>query len=521
MNEIFEKDDISKFWPFVKYFIAIAVICVIAILIGIVSMVYGSEITLKEKLLISFNFIFIAIISGLCFVIKKEFKFIKKYIRKLNRTKSMEEIDIILNVSNKFKFIKEAEVIISSNLDGKYALIHYDISKFTIINNSVGYKIGDEILQQIGRVLRKNLKEEIVGKADGDDFFVLFEYMNQENLIKTVCELSKKIEKLKIWGKININPVIKAGIYFIDNKNIDIRTAIDRADFAKTILKNNYKSDYAIYEDAIGDNLIEARKIEDDMHRALAEKEFKVYLQPKIDLKTGILSGAEALVRWEHPEFGLLSPIRFIPIFEKNGFIVNLDKYVFEEVCSNIRKWLNLGYDVVPVSVNISRIHFLNSNFISDYNRIKEKYKISNKLIEIEITESVVFNYENEDEVFTVMKKFRENGFEISMDDFGSGYSCLGLLKEMPIDTLKLDKIFLNNIEEYNSQIIVRNIVNMAKCLKLNVVSEGVETNKQVDFLKEIGCDIAQGFIFSKPEPIEMFDDLISKEKINYYVLVS
>ncbi len=521
VNEIFEKDDISKFWPFVKYFIAVAVICVVTILIGTVSMVYGSEITLKEKLLISFNFVFIAIILGLCFVIKKEFKFIKKYIRKLNRTKSVEEIDIILNVSNKFKFIKEAEMIISSNLDGKYALVHYDISKFTIINNSVGYKVGDEILQQIGKVLRKNLKEEIVGKADGDDFFVLFEYINQEDLIKTVCELSDKIEKLKIWKKININPVIKAGIYFIDNENLDIRIAIDRADFAKTILKNNYKSDYAIYEDEIGDNLIEAKRIEDDMHRALTEKEFKVYLQPKIDLKTGILSGAEALVRWEHPEFGLLNPVRFIPIFEKNGFIVNLDKYVFEEVCSNIRKWLNRGYDVVPVSVNISRIHFLNSNFVSDYNRIKEKYRISDNLIEIEITESVVFNYENENEVFTVMKKFRENGFEISMDDFGSGYSCLGLLKEMPIDTLKLDKIFLNNIEEYNSQIIVRNIVNMAKCLKLNVVSEGVETNKQIDFLKEIGCDMAQGFIFAKPEPIEMFDDLISKEKINYYILVS
>lgn len=516
-----DKDDISAFWQFMKYFVAVAVIFVVLTVIGTVAVLYRGEISPTEWILVVFNFVFQAITISLCFVIKKESKFIKKCIRKLNRTKSVEEIDFILNVNNKFKFIKEAEMVISSNLDGKYALVHYDLNKFTIINNSVGYKVGDEILQQIGRVLRKNLKEEIIGKADGDNFFVLFEYINQENLIEVVCSLTDKIEKLRIWKKVNINPVVKAGIYFINNKELDIRTAIDRADFAKTILNNNYKSDYAIYENEIGNNLIEAKKIEDDMHRALKNKEFKVYLQPKINLKTGCIVGAEALVRWEHPELGLLCPVRFIPILEKNGFIVNLDKYVFEEVCISIRKWLDLGYNVVPVSVNISRIHFFNRSFVSDYKKIKEKYKISNKLIEIEITESVVFDYENEKEVFKVMKKFRDDGFEISMDDFGSGYSSLGLLKDMPIDTLKLDKIFLNNIEDYNSQIIVSNIVNMAKSLELNVVSEGVETSEQVEFLKDIGCDIAQGFIFARPEPIFLFEDLIFKNNINYYELVS
>lgn len=486
-------------------------------MLGTINIIAGGEITSEERLLIIYNFIFIALILGLSFIIKKESKYVKKYIRKLNRAKTAEEIDIVFDISNKFKFIKEAEMVINSNLSGNYALVHYDISKFTIINNTVGYKVGDEILQQIGKVLRKNLKDEIIGKAEGDSFFVLFKYNEQEDLTSRACLISDKIEKLNIFDKLSIKPIIKTGIYFIDNNDLDIRVAIDRASFAKGKLKNNYKSGYAIYEDEIGKNLIEDKKIENDMHRAINNKEFKVYLQPKVDLKTGLLSGAEALVRWDHPELGLLLPNRFIHIFEKNGFIIDLDKYVFEEVCSNIKRWLDLEYDVVPVSVNVSRVHFLNTNFVSDYNEIIEKFKISRKLIEIEITESVVFSNVKENETFTVMRKFRDDGFEISMDDFGSGYSCLGLLKEMPIDTLKLDKMFLDNIEEYNSQIIVSNIVNMAKNLNLNVISEGVETDMQVDFLRDIGCDMAQGFVFAKPEPVEKYEELINKGKINYF----
>jgi EAL domain-containing protein (putative c-di-GMP-specific phosphodiesterase class I) len=319
---------------------------------------------------------------------------------------------------------------------------------------------------------------------------------------------------------VSINPVIKTGICLIDNVELDIRTAIDRANFAKQSLDDSYKSGYAIYDNKIGISLIETKRIENEMHKALEGNEFKVYLQPKVDLKTGEISGAEALVRWEHPELGLLSPDKFISIFEKNGFIVKLDMYVFEQVCINLRKWIDLGYDVVPVSVNLSRVHFLNSNFISDYHKIKKKYLICDNLIEIEITESVVFSNENENEVFKVMRKIRDVGFEISMDDFGSGYSCLGLLKEMPIDTLKLDRMFLKNIEEYKSQIIVSNIVDMAKHLNLNVISEGVETEKQVDFLRDIGCDMAQGFVFAKPEPVETYEKLINKGKINYYQAV-
>ncbi|WP_313162768.1 GGDEF domain-containing phosphodiesterase [Sedimentibacter sp.] len=513
MNKI-NNDKILKFTPLIKRFIAIVLIGTLIIVFSIIRIIGGREITYSEWMLTLFNFIFIAMIIGICFFIIKVYRSFKKNI--YSKLKDLEQSDILYNVRNKFKFIVDAEEHINNNIEKRYALAHYDINKFSIINNSVGYKIGDEILMQIGMILNDNFVNEVFGKAEGDNFFVLFEYSEQDELVSRIKNITEKIEGLDIWNEVNIKPAIMAGICFIDNENVDVRSAIDKAIFAKGDLKSEYKSSYAIYNDSIGNNLIEVKKLEDGMYGALERNEFEVYMQPKVDLKTGEISGAEALVRWNHPELGLLNPIRFIPIFEKNGFITKLDKFVFEQVCLYLRSWLNLGYHVVPVSVNVSRIHFLNANFVHDYNKIKENYNIPDNLIEIEITESVVFSNEKEDEIFTVMRKFRNDGFDISMDDFGSGYSCLGLLKDMPIDTLKLDKIFLEHIEDYSSQIIVNNIVNMAKNLNLNVISEGVETDMQVDFLRDIGCDMAQGFIFEKPIPISEFNALICNGRKKY-----
>lgn len=434
---------------------------------------------------------------------------IKQMVRKFGGNKELKDIDITCFMRNKFKFINDAEMTARNNSEKNFALMHFDINKFTVINNNVGYKIGDQILEQIAKILQDNFLNETIGKGEGDNFFVLKEYKEQEEIFNKVLFISKKIEALSIWSKIKVNPAVKTGIVFLSKDDLDIRSAIDKALVAKKVLKNSYRSEYVIYNEEINSNLVEVNRIVDDMHDSLEKKEFKVYYQPKIDLKTGMLTGAEALVRWEHPELGLLYPDKFIPIFEKNGFIIKLDKYVLKEVCSNIRSWMDSGYKVVPISVNVSRIHFLCSNFADEYNKIKEESKIDSGFLEIEITESVAFSNVNVSEVFSVMKEFKNFGFKISIDDFGSGYSCLGLLKEMPIDTLKLDKMFLNNIEERNSQVIVTNIVNMAKNLNLNVVSEGVETDIQIEFLRHAGCDTAQGFIFARPEPVNDFVKLI------------
>lgn len=466
------------------------------------------------ELLIITNFVLSALIAVICFVFFIGLRILKH--EKL-KTAKFNKIDSITNISNISKFIEDADKVLKNKAGCNFVLVHFDIEKFKMINDSLGYNVGDKILKEIGVLLKDTLMDEhIYARADADNFLVLSKYKSSpEKSFNKLYDFLHCIENLSIWNSLKIKPVITAGVYFIDESDYEIRVAIDMAKLAKKAIKGGYKSNYAIYNENMKQALVEEKKIEDDMYYALENDEFKVYMQPKISLDGGCISGAEALVRWEHPVFGLLNPIKFIPIFEKNGFIVDLDKYVFEQVCINLRKWLQADYKPVPISVNVSRVHFVNSNFVSEYKNIKEKYQIPDALIEIEITESVVFG--NLNEIFSTMKDFRENGFIISMDDFGSGYSSLGLLREMPIDTLKLDKVFLNHIEDNNAQIIVNNVVNLAKSLKLNVVAEGVETTIQAEFLKDIGCDMAQGYVFAKPMPLNEYDKLILKKRKNYY----
>jgi diguanylate cyclase (GGDEF)-like protein len=502
-------DTIKKFKPFARALILVFLSSTVVTLCAAINIIAFRKPAFNKGALNIFNMAAIAFFAILFFDIIKEIKHIYRIYIEHNKSNLLNNIDMDNIMRNKFKFINDAEMVAKNNPEKKFALLHFDINRFTVINNSVGYKVGDTILQQMAQTLLENLKNQIIGKGEGDNFFVLHEYVDQDEVIETAIMIPKKIESLNIWGRIRVNPTIKTGIVFLSNDDLDIRSAIDKAFVAKKVLKNSYKSEYVIYKEEISSSLIEANRIVDDMHEALEKKEFKVYYQPKVDLRTGLITGAEALVRWEHPELGLLSPDKFIPIFEQNGFIIKLDKYVLEEVCSNMRSWMDSGNIAIPVSVNVSRVHFLISNFAADYNEIKEKYNIDNEMLEIEITESIAFSNDSVREVFSVMKEFKDFGFRISIDDFGSGYSCLGLLKEMPIDTLKLDRMFLNNIEEHNSQVIVSNIVNMAKDLNLNVVSEGVENYMQAEFLRDIGCDTAQGFVFARPEPVNSFLKLI------------
>lgn len=442
----------------------------------------------------------------------------KKYL--LNKNRETDGIDSISSISNINRFIKEADNALSCKHGRRFAFAHFDIDKFKVINDTLGYKAGDNIIKEIGITLSSILKDEhIYGRGEADNFLVLFEYKNNQiELLEMINNISLSIERLIVWDDLNIKPVITTGIYFIRENDSDIRIAIDMARLAKKNIKGRYKSGYAIFNERMRNSLIEEKKIEDEMFDALKNNEFKIFLQPKISLLDGTITGAEALIRWEHPHLGLLSPIKFIPIFEKNGFIIKVDMFVFEQVCINLRKWIDDdSKKVVPISVNVSRVHFLNRKLVNQYKNIMDKYNIPRGLIEIEITESVVFA--NMNEVFSIMREFKENGFNISMDDFGSGYSSLGVLREIPIDTLKMDKIFLDHIEDSNAQIIAHNVINLAKSLNLNVVSEGVENRMQIDFLRDMGCDMAQGYIFYRPMTVNDYEKLINNENTNKFNL--
>ena len=246
--------------------------------------------------------------------------------------------------------------------------------------------------------------------------------------------------------------------------------------------------------------------MEDDMERALANKEFKVYLQPKISTGEEKLAGAEALVRWVHPTEGFIPPNKFIPIFEQNGFILKLDDYMLEEIARQQAEWIAQGRSIVPISVNVSRAHFTREDLAEHIVGIVDKYKVPHSVIELELTESAFFD--DKQTLLNTVKSLREAGFPVSMDDFGAGYSSLNSLKEMHLDVLKIDADFFRGVEEEKrGMLIVSEVIDLAKKLDMKIVAEGIENKEQVDFLTELECDLIQGYFFAKPMPISEFEE--------------
>ncbi|MBH7721587.1 bifunctional diguanylate cyclase/phosphodiesterase [Clostridioides difficile] len=406
------------------------------------------------------------------------------------------------------KFVIDANKILCKNTQVKYALLYIDIDKFKYINDLFGYEVGNEILRNLTKIIKSNIfEEEMFARISADNFIIIMKYI-EEDITKRLKTIFEELDLFNNNQEEKYKLVLSCGIYFILPEDRDINSIIDRANIPHKMAKGGHKSSYAFYDNKIHDQEIKEKEMENTMFSSLENKEFIIYLQPKIDLNTGEIQGSEALVRWKRPDKGLIPPNEFIPFFERNGFVINLDLYVLEEVCIYLRKWIDAGINPVTVSVNVSRIHLYCNNFIETYKNIIDKYNIPAKYIELELTESIIFD--NFDILIDIMNNLKKIGFLISMDDFGSGYSSLNMLKEIPMDILKLDQKFI--METYNSKrskIIVTKVIEMAKELGMKVISEGVETEEQFKLLKEVKCDMAQGYLFGKPMPIEEFEHLI------------
>ncbi|NJA70420.1 bifunctional diguanylate cyclase/phosphodiesterase, partial [Clostridioides difficile] len=405
------------------------------------------------------------------------------YLRKIAYTDPLTGADSI----DKFKI--NSNKLFAKNNPEEYALFYIDVDKFKYINDMFGYDMGNDTLIHISNTIASELKEdEIFARVSADHFVLLIKYKTDDD-IKT--RLNNIYNKVQILSNPKINYyklILDCGIYKISKSDNDINTIMDRANTARKTIKGGHKNSFAFYDKEMHKKILKEKEIENSMVDALNNGEFIVYFQPKYSLSDYQIIGAEALVRWDNPQKGLIPPIEFIPVFERNGFIVNIDFYVFEEVCKKIREWMDEGQKVVPISVNLSRMHFVNSNFIEKFKLIVDKYKIPTRLIELELTETAVLD--NIEGLLDTMNNLKEKGFVISMDDFGTGYSSLNLLKELPVDILKLDRAFFTEKDESNNEkIVISNVIKMAKELKMKVISEGVETISQVEFLKQIGCD--------------------------------
>jgi EAL domain-containing protein (putative c-di-GMP-specific phosphodiesterase class I) len=310
------------------------------------------------------------------------------------------------------------------------------------------------------------------------------------------------------------------GVYVITNRLLPVSSMLDKANLAAKEIKGNYLSGYAYYTEEMGRRLLIEQELINDMNEALETGQFIVYIQPKYRLDSEEPSGAEALVRWKHPEKGLISPGIFIPVFERNGFIVKLDFYVWELVCKELSQWIHEGYDPMPVSVNVSRVNLYSADLVDTLCALTEKYGVPNGMLNLEITESVYTK--NPDIMREMIKKLRSRGFVVMMDDFGSGYSSLNMLKDIEVDVLKIDVKFLSDTRnELRSRSIISSIISMAKRISLMTVAEGVEKKEQAEFLSLVGCDFAQGYYYSKPMPCDEYEKNIIyyRQKSDYNIM--
>jgi EAL domain-containing protein (putative c-di-GMP-specific phosphodiesterase class I) len=308
--------------------------------------------------------------------------------------------------------------------------------------------------------------------------------------------------------------IIKAGIYRLEDEDVNLSGIIDKANMAKENIREGHQSSYQNYAEDMRQKTLYTKKIENQMEEALEQEQFCVYLQPQIDLKTKQIVSAEALVRWIHPEDGIIPPDNFIPIFEKNGFINKLDEFVWEQSIKTVAKWHDQHMIAVPVAINFSRVDVLKEGMVDKLFAMMDKYELDSQWIKTELTESVCLD--NDSVVMEKMHMLKNFGLKIAVDDFGSGYSSLHLLKKMPVDILKIDKSFLDFTPGENSrgEIVIRDVVEMGKDLDLQIIIEGVETKEQSDFMESIGCDIVQGYFYGRPMPISDFEQKLRENRM-------
>mgnify|MGYP002853579554 CR=1 FL=1 len=411
-------------------------------------------------------------------------------------------IDDLTKINNKFSFCEKTEKLLKENLDKDFLILRFNIEKFNVINDIFGQVVGDTILADLASALTTALpKDSIYGRLENDHFVACVE--------RGSITPEKVLEEVENGAKVHIKTAelqIKLGIYQVSDKFLPIISMCDRANMALQSIKGNYLKKIAVYDNSLRDILLQEQELVKDMQSALQDKDFEIYLQPIVSLLEEKVVSAEALVRWNHPTRGLIAPSGFVPFFEKSGLIATLDYYVWDLVFAYQHERCIRKLPDMPISMNISRMSLYNPNLCSDIINLSKRYDVSPSLVKLEVTESA-YN-DNPAQLVNTMRELQKYGFLILMDDFGSGYSSLNMLKTIPVDILKIDMCFLQDFGKTDRTAnILTSVVRMAKWLNIPVVCEGVETQSQLDFLKEIGSDFVQGYYFSKPIPIKDFEE--------------
>ncbi len=440
-------------------------------------------------------------------------------ISKNNSEKVLEQAayyDELTGLPNLLKYKMLMAEALEKEPDKKYIAIKLDLVNFKAINEMFGYEAGNKVIRAIANT-GKNVPDKsfFQARVSAEEFM----FFSQSTLFEDLESSSKEYEILfkELLPEMSEHHFLfRYGRYYLSPGENNVNDIVNKVNIAHSFAKNDSMNNIWDYDETFTQKVLRDTQISNKKQRALENREFKVFLQPKCNINNGRFIGAEALVRWIEPDGKMFYPNEFIPLFEQNGFIAQLDKYMLHRVCETLKSWREMGKECLAVSVNFSRLHIKNKNFVNEIKQIVSSYGVDPKYIEIELTESTVL--ENEKELKVLLKELHGEGFLVSIDDFGSGYSSLGMLKNFKVNTLKLDRSFfieLDDEEEHRrGDLVVESIVELANNLGMYTVAEGIEDIEQIEFLRKIKCDAAQGYYFAKPMPIEGFEELYFKQKL-------
>lgn len=416
-------------------------------------------------------------------------------------------------------FLEKLEKCIEEIGDRRISVVYTDIKHFKYINDTYGYQVGDALLKDFVAEMITNNESMLCCSRVYSDNFVAANYLSDrftnEQFRDFIHEINLEREAKFREKYLNSRFKFCTGITIIDknSRSLDAETAVSNANLARKVAKEMDDYCCVLFDNSMMEGIKREVEITSRVPKAIANHEFKIYYQPKIETETLRLIGAEALVRWQRPDGSYIYPDQFIPLIERSGQVVDVDYYVYRETFKFVADRIAAGKNVVPISLNVSRVHLNKMHILEYVKELFEEFKIPSDLIEFELTESIYLD--NTEAALELIKGLHKLGTKVSMDDFGSGYSSLNLLSRLPIDIIKLDKVFLKDtVLQENDKIVISCVVNMAKRLSITSLCEGVETPEQSDYLKEIGCQIQQGYYFSKPVSQEEFEEFMDQQKL-------
>ncbi len=421
--------------------------------------------------------------------------------------KTMERIayyDDLTGLPNLSKFKEEISSTLRANPTERFVAVKFDVDNFKVINEIYSFEVGNKVIRAFSKTGSTVTEKTFILARVGVDEFMMFAGNGFLDRLEDLTEHYEDYFKKSIPELEKHHLTFSYGRYFIELGETNANDIVTKTSMAHSIAKSKKDSVIWNYDDAYKNQLLKLTTISNKMELALKENQLTPFLQPKVNLDNDKVIGAEALVRWIEPDGNMIYPNEFIPLCESNGFITEIDKHILSEVCKTLRNWIDNGLEIVPVSVNFSRIHLNNPNFYQDIVKIVDSFDIPHKYIEIEFTETTISNNENSAE--QLFDNLRKSNFKVSIDDFGVGHSSLGMLKNFNVDTLKLDRsFFLDNVQGGNGERVIDGIIKLAHSINMNVVAEGIEDIEQINFLRSINCESVQGYFFAKPMPVTDF----------------